>query len=46
MDVEEKKSMNGSRGESEQGWIERRNYTKTDLEVKISKDGRRGKTEK
>jgi len=23
MDVEEKKSMNGTRGESEQGWIER-----------------------
>ena len=28
MDVEEKKSMNGSRGESEQGWIERINLEK------------------
>ena len=39
MDVEEKKSMNGSGGESEQGWIERINCSRIDLRELTEQEG-------
>ena len=45
MDLEKKVSKDGFKAETEQGWIQRRNWARMDLEEKLSKDGFKEETE-
>ena len=42
---QEKLSKDAFRGETGQGWIQRRNWARMDLEEKLSKDGFKEETE-